>query len=269
MKCFFFIGIKCSFLDNTYINDIVFSGGLQMSKGLLMMKAIGSSPRLGNAVKIGITLLITASIVAGMLLSSYSEGVNKGLADNLIRLHVIANSDSPADQALKRDVRDRILEYTKLQLGPSRNVEQTKNIINKNMNEIAAVAKEELTRQGWDYDVRVSLGSYPFPTKSYGDIALPAGNYEALRVVIGKGEGANWWCVIFPPLCFVDVTHGTVPEPVKDELKNALTEEEYSIVASADTDDEIPIKIKFKIVEFFQDSKIKFTGLLARIFNTP
>ena len=240
-----------------------------MSKVLLMMRVIGSSNRIGNAIKIGITLIITASIVAGLLLSSYSEEVNKGLADNLIRLHVIANSDSPADQALKRDVRDRVLEYMKLQLGDSKDVDQTRIIINEKMDGIISIVKDELTRQGWDYDVRVSLGSYPFPTKSYGDIALPAGNYEALRVVIGKGEGANWWCVIFPPLCFVDVTHGTVPEPVKEDLKNALTEEEFSIVASADTDDEIPVKIKFKIVEFFQDSKIKFTGLITKIFNTP
>ena len=240
-----------------------------MSKGLLTMRVIGSSNRIGNAIKIGITLIITASIVAGLLLSSYSEEVNKGLADNLIRLHVIANSDSPADQALKRDVRDRVLEYMKLQLGDSKDVDQTRIIINEKMDGIISVVKDELTRQGWDYGVRVSLGSYPFPTKSYGDIALPAGNYEALRVVIGKGEGANWWCVIFPPLCFVDVTHGTVPEPVKEDLKNALTEEEFSIVASADTDDEIPVKIKFKIVEFFQDSKIKFTGLITKIFNTP
>lgn len=240
-----------------------------MSKVLLMMRSFGSSQRLGGALKIGITLIITASIVAGLLLSSYSEDVNKGLADNLIRLHVIANSDSPADQALKRDVRDRVLEYMKLRLGDSRNVDETKAIINGQLDEITDVVKDELTRQGQEYDVKVSLGSYPFPTKTYGDIALPAGNYEALRVVIGKGEGANWWCVIFPPLCFVDVTHGTVPEPVKDDLKDALTEEEYSIIASAETDDEIPIKIKFKIVEFFQDSKIKFTGLITKIFNTP
>ncbi len=240
-----------------------------MSKVLLMMRAIGSSQRVGNAVKIGVTLIITVSLVAGMLLNSYSEEVNKGLADNLIRLHVIANSDSPADQALKRDVRDRVLDYMKLQLGGSKNVDQTKVIINEKMDGIISVVKDELTRQGKDYDVRVSLGSYPFPTKSYGDIALPAGNYEALRVVIGKGEGANWWCVLFPPLCFVDVTHGTVPEPVKEDLKNALTDEEYSIVTSVETDEEIPVKIKFKIVEFFQDSKIKFTGLITKIFNTP
>ena len=97
---------------------------------------------------------------------------------------------------------------------------------------------------------------------------MPAGSYEALRIVIGKGEGANWWCVLFPPLCFVDVTHGTVPDSVKDDLKNVLTEEEYSIVTSADEESDIPIKIKFKIIELFQDSKDKFAGTLSRIFKT-
>lgn len=239
-----------------------------MSRVLLMMRVIGNGRHIGNTVKIVFTFIITAFIVAGLLLSSYSESVNKGLADNLIRLHVIANSDSPADQALKRDVRDRVLEYMHVKLKDSKDVEQTSVIINQNLGDIKAIAQDEISRQGKDYSVQASLGSYPFPTKAYGDIILPAGNYQALRVVIGKGEGANWWCVLFPPLCFVDVTHGTVPDAVKEQLKNTLTEEEYSIVASADTTNEIPVKIKFKIVEIFQDSKIKFAGLITKLFST-
>lgn len=112
------------------------------------------------------------------------------------------------------------------------------------------------------------MGSFPFPTKMYGDITLPAGTYEALRVVVGEGEGQNWWCVMFPPLCFVDATHGTIPDSVKEDLKNVLTKEEYSIVASADQEDEIPIEIKFKVVEIFQGSKIKVTGAINKLFKT-
>ena len=89
------------------------------------------------------------------------------------------------------------------------------------------------------------------------------------RLVIGNGEGANWWCVLFPPLCFVDVTHGTVPDSVKEDLKDALTEEEYDILTSADEESDIPIKVKFKIVELFQDSKVKFTGAFNKLFNIP
>lgn len=239
-----------------------------MSKVLLLIKELGIIHRIGNNVKIAITVILTASILAVLLLGSYSEDLNKGLADNLIRLHVIANSDSPEDQALKRQVRDIILGYMKEQLNSSKDIEQTKYIINKNMSKITVMAEDEIVRQGKNYNVKTTLGSYPFPTKSYGDITLPAGNYEALRVVIGKGEGANWWCVLFPPLCFVDVTHGTVPDSVKQSLKTALTDEEYGIITSADNDKEIPIKIKFKVVEFFQDSKIKFAGMFSKIFST-
>ena len=239
-----------------------------MSKILLKIKSFNNNHHAVSVMKIVITIIISISITIALLAGSYSENLNKGLADNLIRLHVIANSDSPEDQALKRDVRDIILSYMKEQLINSKDIEQTRYIINTNIKKIIVLAKDEIGQQGRNYDVNVTLGSYPFPTKAYGDIALPAGNYQALRVVIGKGEGANWWCVLFPPLCFVDVTHGTVPDSVKENLKKALTTEEYSIIASAEYDNEIPIKIKFKVVELFQNSKIRFTGMINKIFNT-
>ena len=95
----------------------------------------------------------------------------------------------------------------------------------------------------------------------------PAGYYRALKIVIGEGEGANWWCVLFPPLCFVDASHGTIPDTVKDELKAALSEEEYSIVVSAESEDNIPVRVKFKIIEFFQDARIKLSGLIGRMLS--
>lgn len=238
-----------------------------MSKVLLMMRVFGSSFRIGIAIKIAITVILTFTIVMTLLLSSYSEEVNRGLADNLIRLHVVANSDLPEDQALKRDIRDKILEYMKTQLVNTGTARQTSIIIRSKLGEIEDLVSNEIARQGKVFPSKVSLGSYPFPTKSYGDITLPAGNYQALRVVIGDGAGANWWCVIFPPLCFVDVTHGTFPEPARAELKASLSKEEYSIVANADSEDDIPIKIKFKIVEIFQDTKIKFAGIMDKILN--
>lgn len=238
-----------------------------MSRVLPTIRGLENAHRIGNAVRIGLTLVITACLVSTIFLNSYSSDVNKGLADNLIRLHVIANSDSSADQALKRDVRDAVLAYLKDRLKDSRDMEQTKYIINSNRESILTIARDEIKKYGSDYSVTANLGSYPFPTKAYGDITLPAGNYQALRVVIGKGEGANWWCVLFPPLCFVDVTHGAVPDSVKEELKKNLSSEEYSIIASADDDGDIPVKIKFKIVEFFEDSKIKLTGMISKMIS--
>ena len=212
--------------------------------------------------------LTAVFLICLIQLNSYTDGMNKGLADNLIRLHVIANSDSPEDQELKRDVRDAVLSYVQGEVGDSQDIEQTRAVISNSLDEIASVARKTISEQGKEYNVKAMLGNQPFPTKAYGDIYLPAGNYQALRVVIGDGDGANWWCVLFPPLCFVDVTHGTVPESVKDDLKKVLSEEEYEIVTSSEEESDIPIKIKFKIVEMFQDSKIKLAGAIDRLFGT-
>ncbi|MFZ5989953.1 MAG: stage II sporulation protein R [Bacillota bacterium] len=211
---------------------------------------------------------LTVMLIMGVVFVSYSENVSNGLADNLVRLHVIANSDSPQDQQLKRDVRDVVIKYMKEELKGTKDIDLTKKRISEKLEAIETIAKNEINRQNKDYNVKAMLGNYPFPTKAYGDINLPAGNYQALRIVIGEGEGQNWWCVLFPPLCFVDATHGTVPDSVKEDLKEVLTKEEFCLVTSVDDDKEIPIEIKFKIVEFFQDSKIKFNGVISRLFKS-
>ena len=240
-----------------------------------MSRVLGTIRELSNmnhaAVKARniMVVLLAAAVVVIMLATSYTENLSRGMAENLIRLHVISNSDSPSDQAVKRDVRDAVLSYMQRELESSKSIEQTRSIINGRLDRITAVAEETISGYGQNYSVNAMLGSYPFPTKAYGDIILPAGSYQALRVVIGRGEGANWWCILFPPLCFVDVTYGTVPDSVKVNLRETLTEEEYSIVTSADEESEIPIKIKFKIVELFQDSKIKFASALNRLLKLP
>ncbi|HOM02222.1 MAG TPA: stage II sporulation protein R [Acetivibrio sp.] len=217
--------------------------------------------------KVLTTIILLTTILSGVALISYSEDVSSGLADNIIRLHVLANSDSPEDQQLKRDVRDVVINFMKDKLKNVKDVETTKRIIEENSEAIKQVALNEIKRQNKDYDVKVMLGVYPFPTKVYGDISLPAGNYQALRVVIGDGEGQNWWCVLFPPLCFVDATHGTVPDSVKDDLKQVLSEEEYYLITTKDEGEDIDIEIKFKIVEMFQTSKIKIASAMNRMFQ--
>jgi stage II sporulation protein R len=203
-----------------------------------------------------------------ILMGSYTEDINRGLSDNLIRLHVVASSDSPEDQSLKKNVRDAVLAYMEQELDGSKDVEESKAIISNRIDDIKAVAQKEIASQGRDEEVQVMLGKYPFPTKAYGDIMLPAGNYQALRVVIGNGTGENWWCVLFPPLCFVDVTHGVVPDSVKEDLKQVLSEEEYDIVTSASEESDIPVKIKFKIVELLQDSRVRFASVISKIFKS-
>ncbi|NLD50231.1 MAG: stage II sporulation protein R [Clostridiaceae bacterium] len=219
-------------------------------------------------MRIASAVVLTLMLISGVAFITYSEDVSNGLSDNLVRLHVIANSDSPEDQELKRDVRDRVIVYMKEKLTDVQDIDETKRIINENLDSIRRIAKDEIGMQDKDYNVEVMIGNYPFPTKMYGDVTLPAGNYQALRVVIGKGEGQNWWCVMFPPLCFVDATHGTVPDSVKEDLKKVLTDEEYCLITSSDEEDDIPVEIKFKIVEFFQESKLKFSGVVSGLFNT-
>ena len=155
-------------------------------------------------------ILLLSFIAAGIILKSDSKSAKSELADNLIRLHVVANSDSPEDQELKNLVKDEIIKYMKDELKGVRDINKSREIINNNLKYIKSIAEDEIKRQGKNYNVNVSLGYYPFPTKVYSDISLPAGVYQALRVSIGEGTGENWWCVLFPPLCFVDATHGVV-----------------------------------------------------------
>ncbi|HBC84186.1 MAG TPA: hypothetical protein DCZ30_01680 [Clostridiales bacterium] len=108
---------------------------------------------------------------------------------------------------------------------------------------------------GYDYDITIKIGVFNFPTKQYGDISFPAGSYDALRIEIGEAKGQNWWCVMFPPLCFVDMTSGIVPDESKKTLESSLSsEEEYILINDNKSND---IQFKFKLVEFFQNVKIK------------
>lgn len=128
--------------------------------------------------------------------------------DNLIRFHVVANSDSEKDQALKRKVRDLIVQRMTPELAKVKTVGEARVVVRARLDEIRSIAENEVRNHGERYPVKAMIGNYDFPVKSYGNLTLPAGNYEAVRVVIGRGQGANWWCVLFPPLCFVDVSKG-------------------------------------------------------------
>ena len=113
------------------------------------------------------------------------------------------------------------------------------------------VAKETISANGYDYDVSIEIGNFEFPTKQYGDISLPAGYYDAVRVKIGEASGQNWWCVMFPPLCFVDVTSGVVPNESKEIIKENLNnDEEYSIISDKE---DAGIQFKFSLIEFFKN----------------
>ncbi|MGI5922287.1 MAG: stage II sporulation protein R [Syntrophomonadaceae bacterium] len=125
------------------------------------------------------------------------------LADGVLRLHVIANSDDPADQALKLQVKDEIVKMMREEFTGTNNAEEARQTAIKRLPEIKRTAEAVVAREGYSYPVNVYVGEYRFPTKAYGNLVLPQGEYQAVRVVIGTGQGKNWWCVLFPPLCLV------------------------------------------------------------------
>lgn len=170
--------------------------------------------------------------------------------DALIRFHVIANSDSYEDQNLKLKVRDGIIEYLYPYLNESKSIEESRKIILQNKSKVEEIAQTIIRDNGYDYIVTSQLSRENFPEKAYGSITLPQGNYEAFRVIIGKGEGKNWWCVMFPPLCFIDVTKGKVEE---EKSKQALDNQINSTYKDQDNQIEQEPEFEFKIVEIFDD----------------
>ena len=183
---------------------------------------------------------------------SYVNAVSTDISNSVFRLHVIANSDSEEDQNLKYIVRDKVLEYMNKISKDATSKEEIVKIINEHKEEFYNIAIKTIQEQGYNYDVNINIGNFEFPTKKYGDISLPAGYYDALRIEIGESKGQNWWCVMFPPLCFVDVTSGVVDEESKELMQENLTEEEYSIIS----DDSTEFKLKFKFIEILQNVNI-------------
>lgn len=202
-------------------------------------------------VKMVIILSFLLFIYTTICAFSYAQNISSDIADSVFRLHVLANSDSDEDQNLKYKVRDNLLSYMNEICINCINKQETITLVEKNKENFKQIALDTIKNEGYSYDVNISIGNFEFPTKDYGDISLPAGFYDALRVEIGKAKGHNWWCVMFPPLCFVDVSSGVVPEESKELLKNNMSEEEFALVSD---DSNTEIKFKFKVLEFFSQN---------------
>lgn len=189
-----------------------------------------------------------------------NENIQVALENKLIRFHVIANSDNAYDQALKLKVRDKVLQFITPMLKDSKNIEESRNIIKQNDNRIQEIAQQTVKENGYSYNVVTMLSKEKFPVKTYGNITLPQGEYEAYRILIGSGKGQNWWCVMFPPLCFIDITKGDVAyNETESSMKRVLTDKEYDAVDNTKTSKEDTskksstgkekVEIRFKIFD--------------------
>ncbi|WP_338433010.1 stage II sporulation protein R [Clostridium tyrobutyricum] len=163
--------------------------------------------------------------------NSQSNNVQQSIASKIIRFHVIANSDTQSDQALKLKVRDEVLKYISPKLSNSKSIAESRQILKENNNNILSIARKVIRERGYSYGVTSTLSQFNFPIKTYGNITLPQGKYEAYRIIIGQGKGRNWWCVMFPPLCFVDISRGQASyKKTEKEMKTVLNQKEYNSV---------------------------------------
>ena len=195
-----------------------------------------------------LTLLL--GLAAALLLGLWLEREQSDLADSVLRLHVLANSDSEADQALKLKVRDRVLAEAEAILPENATREEAESKLEENLPRLAAAGAEVVAQEGYGYPVSASLEETWFPTKEYEDFSLPAGRYQALRIVIGEGEGQNWWCVVFPPLCL-----GSVSESTQEiALEAGLSEQQVSLL----TGESEGYVVKFKALELWDRFKSVF-----------
>lgn len=191
-----------------------------------------------------IAAVMTAGIVhaRGEALGVKMDRLQNKLAGEVFRFHVLANSNEEKDQELKLKVRDEVIAYMKSEIPDSSSVKETKQWAREHLDKIEEISGKVIEREGFDYPVQAKVCWCDFPDKSYGDIVFPAGRYEALRIEIGAAKGHNWWCVLYPDLCFTSAVNAVVTDDGKEELKSVLDEEEYEMVTEPS---------KFKIKWFF------------------
>ena len=218
-----------------------------MKKKEIKNKVFLWAAMIGFIGTLGITSFQTAAFAEKTqeLQERLDKEVQEGIAGKIFRLHVVANSDKEEDQELKLDVKKTVVDYLSRRLGSGADLEETREYVLENLPEIEQAALKTIEEQGKDYPISAVVEKTYFPDKTYGDCTFPAGEYEALNIRIGKGEGKNWWCVLYPSLCFIDDTWGIVSREKKEELREILTEEEFR-AGLEDPEEKKKVRIGFK-----------------------
>ncbi|MFC4767539.1 stage II sporulation protein R [Effusibacillus consociatus] len=205
----------------------------------------------------------TSSAQVNTLIPAVDDEEAGIIPNEAVRLRIIANSDSPQDQALKRQVRDRIIDDVGKRLRNVESREQARTVIQAAVPELNEAAAGVVKKAGSTYSVQTEYGMVPFPTKIYGNKVYPAGEYEALRIVIGEGQGQNWWCVLFPPLCFVDVANGDAVQ-AKDMDSKPLTTVQ---VPTGDGNTAQTVQVRLGILDAVSSFLTKLVEFVKSLFS--
>lgn len=188
------------------------------------------------------SISIAAALLLTFVLTVAGETLSGTPGESIIRLHILANSDSADDQQLKLAVRDRILREVTALCGET--VRPDKYLIG-HQDEVRAIAEDEIRAHGYAYPVTVEYGRFYFPVKQYDNYVFPAGMYDGMRILIGSGAGQNWWCVMYPPLCFTSETKGSVPDDSRARLSQSA--ELY------ENGGQVVVRPKFKVKEWWDE----------------
>lgn len=202
-------------------------------------------------MKKGFFILCLIGIGIYILLGCEEKKVTANeIKDKLLRYHVVANSDSEEDQRVKLKVKEAVLKALSGKLDEAADAEEAAKIVEANKDNILSIANKVLEEEGATYTATMKVGEEYFPTKIYGDLTLPPGDYDALIIKLGKAEGKNWWCVLFPTLCFVEPVCGVLPQESKDKLSGVLTTEEYCAVIN---DEDTEVMVESKLLNWVKD----------------
>lgn len=187
-----------------------------------------------------ITYLILIIITTLLIYNKYSKNTDtnyinlqKSISQKIIRFHIIGNSNSEYDQSLKLHIKNAIVQALEPILYNVDNISSARKIIYKNLHFINQIAKRELSKHNSSYSVKTTMSTRFFPIKQYGDMTLPEGEYESVCVELGDAEGKNWWCVLYPSLCFIDCTYSILPTESKDKLSDVLSSDEYNYIINS------------------------------------
>lgn len=192
-----------------------------------------------------IAIFATGILTWNIFLNLETKSTVSVLSHSAIRFHILANSDSVSDQALKMRVKESVVNYIYEKTGDFKTVDEAKNFILNNDKTIKSMVTKAIADNGYDYTVSSTFGFSDFPVKTYGDVIFPKGTYTSYTIKIGNGKGHNWWCVLYPPLCFVDVSTGVLPDNSKKKLRDSLSDTQYHTVTK--------YNFKFKYLKFFNN----------------